>query len=57
MDFTTTSPEYVRFFKNTLCGDEIFFHTIILNSAFKNNVRNEIKRYTDWETGPIILEH
>lgn len=52
MEFTSTSPEYVRFFKNTLCGDEIFFHTIILNSAFKNNVRSEIKRYTDWETGP-----
>ncbi|WP_339315688.1 beta-1,6-N-acetylglucosaminyltransferase [Paenibacillus sp. FSL R10-2734] len=52
MDFIAASPEYVQFFKNTLCGDEIFFHTIILNSAFKNNVRNEIKRYTDWETGP-----
>lgn len=52
MEFTSTSPEYVRFFKNTLCGDEIFFHTIILNSAFKDHVRSEIKRYTDWETGP-----
>lgn len=52
MEFISTSPEYVRFFKNTLCGDEIFFHTIILNSAFKNNVQSEIKRYTDWETGP-----
>lgn len=52
MEFTKNSPAYVRFFGNTLCGDEIFFHTIILNSIFKENVRNEIKRYTDWNTGP-----
>ncbi|WP_197069776.1 beta-1,6-N-acetylglucosaminyltransferase [Paenibacillus sp. FSL R5-0345] len=52
MEFISTTPEYVRFFKNSLCGDEIFFHTIILNSTFKSNVRSEIKRYTDWETGP-----
>lgn len=29
-----------------------FFHTIILNSVYKMHVLNEIKRYTDWETGP-----
>jgi hypothetical protein len=52
LDFTKSSPEYVRFFRNTLCGDEIFFHTIILNSVYKMHVLNEIKRYTDWETGP-----
>lgn len=52
MEHIKTSPKYVRFFGNTLCGDEIFFHTIILNSKFKENVQNEIKRYTDWETGP-----
>lgn len=23
-----------------------------MNSTFKSNVRSEIKRYTDWETGP-----
>lgn len=52
LEFTRTTPAYVRFFRNTLCGDEIFFHTIILNSVYKEHVRNEIKRYTDWETGP-----
>ncbi|AIQ17742.1 hypothetical protein H70357_14535 [Paenibacillus sp. FSL H7-0357] len=52
LEFTRTSPGYIRLFKNSFCGDEIFFHSIILNSPFKDNVVNEIKRYTDWETGP-----
>ena len=52
LDFTTSSPSYVHFFRNTFCGDEIFFHSIILNSKFKDSVVNDIKRYTDWDTGP-----
>jgi len=52
LDFTKNTPSYVHFFKHSFCGDEIFFHSIILNSPFKDNVVNEIKRYTDWDTGP-----
>ncbi|WP_151734953.1 beta-1,6-N-acetylglucosaminyltransferase [Paenibacillus tengchongensis] len=52
LEFTKANPGYVKLFKNSFCGDEIFFHTIILNSKFKANVVNEIKRYTDWDTGP-----
>lgn len=52
LKYTNTSSEYVRFFGHTLCGDEIFFHSIILNSRFKDYVSCDIKRYTDWDTGP-----
>jgi hypothetical protein len=54
LEFTQKSPKYKKFFKNTFCGDEIFFQTIVLNSKFKGNVINDIKRYIDWETGPTL---
>lgn len=52
LEFIAEHPGYVRLFRNSFCGDEIFFHSIILNSKYKDNVINEIKRYTDWDTGP-----
>lgn len=48
-DYLQDNKEYVEFFKHSLCADEIFFHTIILNSRFKENVVNENLRYIDWE--------
>lgn len=38
----------VVFFKNTLCADEMFFQTIIMNSYLKNNVKSNNLRYIDW---------
>lgn len=52
LDFIRVSPGYVKMFKHSFCGDEIFFQSIILNSGYKSNVVNEIKRYTDWDSGP-----
>lgn len=52
LEYIRSNPGYVRLFQNSFCGDEIFFHSIILNSSFKHRVVNEIKRYTDWDTGP-----
>jgi hypothetical protein len=52
MNFIKESPNYVNVFKNSFCGDEIFFQTIVLNSKFKEYVVNDIKRYVDWNTGP-----
>lgn len=51
---------YEEAFKNSLCGDEVFFQTILMNSKFKNKVYrfNEVDdnhmalRYIDWTTGP-----
>ena len=51
---------YEDAFKKSLCGDEVFFQTIIMNSKFKNRIYrlNEVDdnhmalRYIDWKTGP-----
>ncbi|MRN54501.1 N-acetylglucosaminyltransferase [Paenibacillus sp. LC-T2] len=52
LEFTKNNPGYVDFYRHSFCGDEIFFHSIILNSHFKEQVVNEVKRYTDWTSGP-----
>ncbi len=48
---------FVRFFKYVYVPDEIFFHTIILNSPLKDTVVNDDLRYVDWSTqpGPAVL--
>lgn len=48
MDYLEVNDDYIKFFKNTLCSDEFFFHTIILNSCFYDNVENNNLRYIDW---------
>lgn len=52
LTYIEENPQYDIFFKNTFCGDEIYFHSIIMNSKFKKNVVNDNKRYIDWNTGP-----
>ena len=43
----------------TNCADEIFFQTMLYNSPMKNEIRNELLRYTKWESekasSPFIL--
>ncbi|CAN5147945.1 N/A [soil metagenome] len=60
LDFVEKNPEFVEFYTHTLCADEMFFQTIIGNSAFKNNVMNACT-YTDWTGMPkpaiISKEH
>lgn len=58
ISYVDRNPSYYRFFKNTLCGDEIFFQTILVNSPFKNTLVNDNKRYIKWKQGdssPNIL--
>lgn len=52
---------YCKAFYNSLCGDEVFFHTIIYNSKFreniyqpkdKSNICYQALRYIDWKSGP-----
>lgn len=38
-------------FKFGLCADELFLQTIIMNSAFRNNLVNDSLRYIDWKRG------
>jgi len=38
-------------FKLTSCADEIFLHTIVYQSKFKNSIINDCCRYIDWSRG------
>lgn len=51
--FIKQNPYFVHFFKMVVHPEEIFFHTIILNSAFGNNCTNDNLRFIDWDSpGP-----
>ena len=60
VDYILTTAErdksYVDFFRNTLCADEAFFHSILGNSPFLEQVRPHLT-YTHWPSkltpGPI----
>lgn len=48
LEFSRIHPEYVRFFKLSSCGDEIYFTSIILHSPFREQVVNNNYRFVDW---------
>lgn len=50
LQFLTRNPGYVKFYKHTWIPDEMFFHTIIGNSPFKEHVVGAFI-YADWVTG------
>ena len=61
LNYIEENQKYVEAFKKSLCGDEVFFHTIIFNSKYKDNIYNpndksnicyQALRYIDWESGP-----
>lgn len=47
LDFAKSNPAFVRFFRYTHCPSELFFHTIILNSEFRERVMN-FAEYEKW---------
>lgn len=51
LDFVDKNREFDRFFRLTLCPDESYFQTIVMNSDFKNKVSNNDYRYIDWSDG------
>lgn len=70
-NYINTNPTYLKSFKKSLCGDEVFFQTIIFNNK---DLRAKVYgldlnlldcemggRYIDWITGPdfpkILDEH
>jgi hypothetical protein len=57
-EFATENPKFVKFFRYVDCPDEIFFHTIILNSSFARNVINDDLRCIDIseKKGPRIWQ-
>jgi hypothetical protein len=52
LDYTTANPGFTRFMKRCNFTDELFFHTILLNSPFKNNCINDHLRYINWSSDP-----
>lgn len=42
LDFIEKNPQYLKIFNFSFGSDEIFFHTIIMNSDFKKNVLNHL---------------
>lgn len=61
LNYLDENPWYLNAFRESLCSDEVFFHTIIFNSKYKKDIyqlNNESTipfkalRYIDWETGP-----
>lgn len=48
IDFLDENPWYYQFFENTLVPDESFFHTLILNSPYRDNVVNTNLMYLKW---------
>ena len=40
--YLDSHPEYIRFWENSLASDLMFFHTIIMNSKYKDKVRNAL---------------
>lgn len=58
VDFCNENNEFVDFFRYTLCPDEMFFQTILVNSKYKEKIFNDNLRYIDWtekNTSPKIL--
>lgn len=50
LEFIDNHADFVRFFKYTTCGDEIFFSTIAKYSPLHKNIINDDLRYVDWST-------
>jgi len=47
VDFVKNNPSVCRYFENTFAPEEMFFHTILGNSAFKSRIARNIM-YEDW---------
>ncbi len=47
LDFLSKNPSYTKAFFNTVVPDEMFFHTIVMNSKFSDKVNCSLT-YADW---------
>ncbi len=46
------NPNFLKRFKYTIYPDEIYFHTVIMNSELASTVINRELTYIDWISGP-----
>lgn len=60
INYTHKNKFVLNRFKHTLCSEEFYFQTIIMNSSFANNVKNNSLRHIDWVArngnNPAILD-
>jgi hypothetical protein len=60
MEFTKKNRFVLNRFKYTLCAEEFYFQTIIMNSSFATKVANENLRHIDWVArngnNPAVLD-
>lgn len=58
--FLEENKQLVRFYKHTFIPDEMFFHTILMNSHFSHTQKGSLT-YTDWRLGepphPSLINH
>lgn len=57
ISFIRSNVWYIKMFEKSLCGDEVFFHTLLkhlkIEDCFHDSVRmNDALRYIDWNSGP-----
>ena len=45
------TPKWRKFFKFSLIPDEMYFHTITMNSKFSSKVKNDYLREVEWDGG------
>lgn len=51
-DFVEANPWYVRFFRHVHIPDELFFQTLLLNSAEAERCVDHLLHYTEWSRTP-----
>ena len=49
-DYLKDYPQYMKFFKASLCADECFFQTLVMNSPFSECVKPYL-HFIKWEEG------
>ena len=52
VNFVLNNPKFLNSFRYSRCADEMFVQSILMNSAFKNQVVSDDLRYIDWGSGP-----
>lgn len=51
--FVVEQPRFYRFFEHVDIPDEIFFHTVLMNSPLRDSVVNDELRHVDWTRRPL----
>jgi hypothetical protein len=55
LEYLKDKSVLLDFFKHTRIPDELFFHTVIMNSPLKDTVVNDNLRYIDWAKKGVSL--